>query len=93
LTKYALREFDRRNAKALLHSLNQRAHRPVTRNFIAEVSKLRTWALLMARQKTSCSPNIEPITDNIARAKPNYYYGAQLEQISPDIELSNHFES
>ena len=29
--------------------------------------------------------NIDPITDNIAYAKPDYYYGAQPEQIHQDV--------
>jgi hypothetical protein len=36
LTKHALRELNRRNAKPLLHSSPRRALQPVTRNFLAE---------------------------------------------------------
>jgi hypothetical protein len=36
LTKYALRELDRRNAKTVSYSPSQRTHRPVTRNLLAE---------------------------------------------------------
>jgi hypothetical protein len=39
LTKHALRELNRRNAKPLPHSSSRRAHRPVTRNFLAELKK------------------------------------------------------
>jgi hypothetical protein len=40
LTKYALRELDRRNAKLPQQSLHQqRLHRPVTRKFLAELKK------------------------------------------------------
>ena len=41
LTEYALRELDRRNAKLFSPSPSRRIYRPVTRNFVAEVKKLR----------------------------------------------------
>ncbi|KAF2229648.1 hypothetical protein EV356DRAFT_455391 [Viridothelium virens] len=43
-------------------------------------------------QKNILFTNIDPITDNITQAKPDYYYGAQPEQINPRVcnELSKH---
>jgi hypothetical protein len=41
LTGPALRELNRRNAEPLSYSLSPRAHRPVTRSFLAEVKKRR----------------------------------------------------
>jgi hypothetical protein len=42
LTKHALKELDRRNAKRLRHLLPQRAHQPVTRKLLAKVKKRHT---------------------------------------------------
>ncbi|KAI4154574.1 MAG: hypothetical protein LQ340_001583 [Diploschistes diacapsis] len=43
-------------------------------------------------EKNILFTNIDPITGDIAQAKPDYYYGARLEQIHPHVrnELSKH---
>ncbi|KAL9619833.1 MAG: hypothetical protein Q9160_005573 [Pyrenula sp. 1 TL-2023] len=38
-------------------------------------------------QKNVLFTNIDPITDNITQAKPDYYYGAQPEQLSHNVRI------
>jgi len=56
LTKEALRELDRRNAKPLSHSPSRRAHRPVTRSFLAEVKKRRKHTQSVGDFLHNCTP-------------------------------------
>lgn len=53
---------------------------------------LRAMGASQGAQKNILFTNTEPIAAGIAQAKPDYYYGAQPEQIHPDVrdELSTH---
>lgn len=56
---------------------------------------LKAMGASQSAQKNILFINTEPITAGIAQAKPDYYYGAQPEQIHSDVrnELSTHIIS
>jgi hypothetical protein len=56
LTKYALKELDRRNAKPLLQSLYQQTYRPVTRYFLTRAKKLHKPTQSASDFLHSCAP-------------------------------------
>jgi hypothetical protein len=67
LTKHALRELNRRNAKPLPHSSSRQAHQPVTRNFLAEVKKRRKSTQSVGDFLHNCSPKISRDIELFAR--------------------------
>ncbi|KAH0565141.1 hypothetical protein GP486_001474 [Trichoglossum hirsutum] len=87
LTKHALRELNRRNAKPLLYSPSPRAHRPVTRNLLAEVKKRHKPIQSVSDFLHNCTPKTLKNIKLFAR-----YGGPDLSDLRGHPESTHSFE-